>query len=71
MGKGEIARDKQFLPFPTVFSNHLKNFIPFSSNLKLSSANLFSLKEYKLFVWESVKNIVIHGKVAPSQGLDL
>ena len=35
--KGEIARNKQFLLFP-VFSTSLKNFLPFSSNLKLSSA---------------------------------
>ena len=38
MGKGEIA------PFPIVFSTLLDNLPPFSSNLKLSSANSFSLK---------------------------
>ena len=32
-------------PFPTVFSTHSDNFLPFSSNLKLSSANFFSLEE--------------------------
>ena len=42
VGKGEIA------PFPTVFSTHLDNFLPFSSNLKLSSANSFSLEESKI-----------------------
>ena len=38
VGKGEITRNEQFLLFP-VFSTHLDNFLPFSSNLKLSSAN--------------------------------
>ena len=35
-------------PFPTVFSTRLDNFLPFSSNLKLSSANSFSLEESKI-----------------------
>ena len=30
-------------PFPTVFSTRLENFLPFSSNLKLSYTNSFSL----------------------------
>ena len=47
-GKGEIALNEQFLLFPTVFSTLLENFLPFSSNLKLSSANSFSLEEYKI-----------------------
>ena len=38
VGKEEIA------PLPTVFSTCLDNFHPFSSNLKLSSANYFSLE---------------------------
>ena len=33
LGKGEVA------PFPTLFSTLLKNFLPFSLNLKLLSAN--------------------------------
>ena len=41
-GKGETARNEQFLLFP-VFSTHLDNFLPFSSNWKLSSANSSSL----------------------------
>ena len=41
VGKGEIVRDEQFLLFPE-FSTHLENFLPFLSNLKLSSANSFS-----------------------------
>ena len=47
MGKGEIARNEQFLLFPTVFSTHIENFLSFSSNLKLSSENSFSLEESK------------------------
>ena len=47
VGKGEIARNEQFLLFP-VFSTCLDNFLPFSSNLKLSSANSFSLEESKI-----------------------
>ena len=47
-GKGEIARNEQFLLFPTVFSTHMDNFLPFSSNSKLSSANSFSLEESKI-----------------------
>ena len=47
VGKGETARNKQFLLFP-VFSILLENFLPFSSNLKLSSANPFSLEESKI-----------------------
>ena len=31
--------------FSQCFSTHLDNFMPFSSNLKLSSANFFSLEE--------------------------
>ena len=42
MGKGEIA------PFPTVFSTLLENFLPFTFNSKLSSANSFSLEESKI-----------------------
>ena len=34
--------------FPTAFSNHLKNFLPHTSNLKLLSANSFSLEESKI-----------------------
>ena len=35
-------------PFPSVFSVLLENFPPFSSNLKLLSANSFSLEESKI-----------------------
>ena len=47
MGKGEKAHNEQFLLFP-VFSTLLENFLPFSSNLELSSANSFSLEESKV-----------------------
>ena len=42
-------------PFPTVFSTLSENFSLFSSNLKLSSANSFSLEESKIVIWERVK----------------
>ena len=47
VGKGEIARNEQFLFFP-VFSTHLENFLPFSSYLNLSPANSFNLEESKI-----------------------
>ena len=60
MSKGENAGNQHFVvssnsfsysavsPFPTVFSTHLESFLPFSSNLKLSSANSFSMEESKI-----------------------
>ena len=48
VGKGEIAHNEQFLPFPIVFSTCFDNFVPFSSNLQLSSANYFNLEESKI-----------------------
>ena len=47
VGKEEIARNKEFLLF-LVFSTRLDTFLPFSSNLKLLSANSFSLEESKI-----------------------
>ena len=41
--KGEIVCNKQFLLFSQSFFTNLENFLPFSSSLKLSSANSFSL----------------------------
>ena len=57
-------------PFPSLFFNCLKNFLPYSSNLKLSSSNSFSFKESKIcllqilsvlkslkfVIWERVKS---------------
>ena len=48
VGKGEIARNKQFLLFPQCFLAILENFPSFSSNLKLSSANSFNMEESKI-----------------------
>ena len=39
---------EQFLLFPKVFSIRLNNFLPLSSNLKLSSANSFNLEESQI-----------------------
>ena len=46
-GEGEIAHYEQFLLF-AVFSTCLESFLPFSTNLKLSSANSLSLEESKI-----------------------
>ena len=46
--KKENARNEQFLLFPQCFSTFLENFVPFSSNLELSSENAFSLEESKI-----------------------
>ena len=57
VGKGEIARNEQFLLFLQCFQPILRpffHFLPFSSNLKLSSANSFSLEESKIYHWERV-----------------
>ena len=42
--KGEIICNEQFLLFPQCISTHLENSLPFSSNLKLSSAKSLSLE---------------------------
>ena len=47
VGKGEIARNEQFLLFPQCFLFVLRT-LPFSANLKLSSANSFSLEESRI-----------------------
>ena len=47
LGKGKLLVTCNF-SFPTVFSIGLKNFLPFSQNSKLSSANSFSLEESKI-----------------------
>ena len=51
-GKRINCSYRAIYPFPTVFSAHLKNSLQFSSNLKFSSANTFSLE---FVVWERVK----------------
>ena len=51
VGKGEIAPNEQFLLFPQCFLFVLRT-LPFSANLKLSSANSFSLEESKICFFE-------------------
>ena len=48
MGKEETAPIEQFLLFPQCFPTCVENFLPFSSNLKLSSS-AFSLDKSKNF----------------------
>ena len=38
-----------------MFSTYLENFLPFSSNLKLSSVTSFSFEASKICVWERVR----------------
>ena len=47
VGKGEIVCNKQFLLFPKCFLCILRNFLQFSSNLKLLSANSLFWKGIK------------------------
>ena len=49
VGKGEIARNEQFLPFPTVFSIHIENSMLLSLDLKWLSASFLSLEESKMY----------------------
>ena len=53
VGKGEICSKRAISPFLTVFSTRLKNFLPFSSKLQLSSANSFIWKS-NIFSLETV-----------------
>ena len=48
VGKGEIARNEQFLFFPQGFLSFLEKFPPLSSDIKLWSANSFNLEESKI-----------------------
>ena len=48
VGKGEIARNEQFLLFPQCFFTHSENCLPFSSNMKLLSADSLSLKDSRI-----------------------
>ena len=49
-GKRRNCSSRAISPFPTVFSHSVdfENFLPFSSNLKLTSANSFTLEESKV-----------------------
>ena len=48
VGKGDITCNEQFHLFPTVLFTRLDNFLPFLSNLKLSSANSFSFDQFEI-----------------------
>ena len=48
VGKGEIARDEQFLLFPQCFLLFWRKFLQVLSVLKLSSANCFTFKDSKM-----------------------
>ena len=54
VGKGEMACDEQFLLFPQCFQPVWIIFPPFSSNLKLSSANSAVRKSLTFVVLEKV-----------------
>ena len=56
-GKRRNCSSRAISPFATVFSTRIKNFLPFSSNLKLSSANSFTLK---FVLWERVNNEIFN-----------
>ena len=47
-GKRRNCSWRAISPLPTVFSTRLQNFLLFSSNLKLSSANCFKLNQSKI-----------------------
>ena len=57
-GKRRNCLQGAISPFSTVFSTLLKNFLPLSPNLKLSSANSFRLEESKICRLGKVKNFV-------------
>ena len=48
VGEGEIASNEKFLLFPLCFLPVWITFLPFSSNLEMSSANPFSLEGSKI-----------------------
>ena len=47
-GKRRNCSLRAISPFPTVFSTHLENFLPFLWNFRLSSANSLRLEESKI-----------------------
>ena len=58
-GKRRNCSLRAISPFPTVFSTGLDNFLPFSSNLKLSSAKSFNSEESKIC------RLVMNGLIYP------
>ena len=60
VGKVEIAHNKQFLLFPQYFLPVWMNFLPFSSNLKLTPAKSFSLEQSIIYrFWKGLKRVVV------------
>ena len=55
VGKGESARDKQFLLFPQCFLPFLKTFSPFHQTRNCRLQTLSIWKSLKFVVWERVK----------------
>ena len=66
VGKGEIARNEQFLLFPQCFLL-LENVLPFPSNLELLTANSSSLEGPKSVVWERVNSHPVTSSSLPVQ----
>ena len=66
VGKGEIAHEEQFLLLPKCFLPFWRT-LPFSSNLKLSSANSLSLEESKICCLGKGLNIVGKGEKTGNQ----
>ena len=58
-------------PFPTVFSSRLENFLPFSQNLKLLSANSFRLEKAKVCRLKNVIQPFPCGYIFATQSLPL
>ena len=58
-------------PFPTVFSTPLENFQPFSSNLKLLTANSSSLEESEICHLGKGSNLIYFDKRLIYEGLFL
>ena len=48
---------------PTVFSTHLEKFLPFSSKLKLSSADCFSLDDFRIYYLEKGQLFTTHSQL--------
>ena len=63
VGKGEFDRNEQFLLFPQCFLSNLGS-LPFLSNLKLLSANPFSLEASKICCFGRVKLLANSGKIS-------
>ena len=71
VGKGEIARNEQFLLFPTVFSIRLEHFLVFSSTSKLSFGNGLNHYGKRRICWKPAFShnafYGIKGKVVPTK----